>query len=67
MGTPSVVHAHDRTLLSVEKEGRSARATTWMGLGDMMLGDRMQMQKGKSHSIPLIRGPQRSHFHRDRN
>ena len=50
----TVVHAHSIIWLSLEKEGRSAPATTCMDLGDVMLSDTSQTQKDRSCVIPRI-------------
>lgn len=57
MDKQNVVHAHSGISRSLEKEGRSAPATMWMDLEDIMLSDISQTQKDKSCVIPRIWGP----------
>lgn len=53
----TMIHTHGRISLSLEKEGCSALAMTWMNLEDIS-----QTQKDKSHVSPCIWVPRRLPF-----
>ena len=66
MDEQNAAHIHHEILFSLEKEGYSTPAMTWMNLEDMMLSEISQTHKVESCGIPLMRSPQRRQIHIDR-